>query len=163
MGSVEVIKSLERSPGSNPVDGAAFRRSPVFSSSVVRAVRALDRCSPWALAVGAVERVQDCEFPARSDFEDSPVIRWAVFKRRPIEVSVAAERESTGGKCASYSLKAVKYGDLARRSGLENRTCIVGSTIVRCAVEIPVDPEQRIQDNWGAPGRQRGFRSCTRA
>jgi hypothetical protein len=52
VGSVEVIKSLERSPGSNAVDGAAFRRSPVFGSSVESAVRALDRRSPWALAVG---------------------------------------------------------------------------------------------------------------
>jgi hypothetical protein len=82
--------------------------------------------------------VQDCEFPARSDFEDSPVIRWAVFKRRPIKVSVRAERESAGRKGACYSVKTVKYGDLSRRSDLEHCTCIVGSSIVGSAVEVPI-------------------------
>jgi hypothetical protein len=82
-----------------------------------------------ARAVGAVELVQDREFPARSDFEDSPVIRWAVFKRGAIDVSVGAERESAGRICSGYSVKAVKYGDLASRSDLENCTTCGSSSL----------------------------------
>src|SRR5580692_122031 len=138
VGSVKVIESFERSPGSNAVDSAAVCRSPIFGSSVVSAVRALDRCSPGARAVGVVERVQDCEFPARADFEDSPVVRGAAYIGSAVEVSVGAERESAGGKRAGYAIEVVKYADLARRSDLKNRARIVSSTIMGSAVEVSI-------------------------
>ena len=138
VGSVEVIKSLERSSSSDAVDGAAVCRSPIFGSSVISTIRAFDGCSPWERAIALVERVQDCEFPARADFENSPVVRGAVFIRRAVEVSVGAERESAGRECACYSIKVVKYAQLSRRSDLKNRARIVSSTIVGCAVEVPI-------------------------
>src|SRR6202041_828591 len=137
-GSVEVIKSLERSPSSNAVHSAAVCRSPVFCGSVESAIRAFDRCPPWGRATAIVEPVQKCEFPFSGDFEDSPVVRGAVFKRSAVEVSVGAERESAGRKCACYSIKTVQYADLSRRSDLENCARIVGSSVVGSAVEVAI-------------------------
>src|SRR5580704_18464532 len=55
VGSVEVIKSLERSSGGNAVDSAAVCRSPIFGSAVVSAIRAFDGRSPWERAIALVE------------------------------------------------------------------------------------------------------------
>src|SRR5580692_5453377 len=138
VGSVKVIESFERSPGSNAVDSAAVCRSPIFGSSVVSAIRAFDRRSPWERAIALVERVQECEFPARADFENSPVVRGAVFIRRAVEVSVGAERESAGRECACYSIKVVKYAHLSRRSDLKNCARIVSASVVGSAVEVSI-------------------------